>query len=683
MINEPSAIQARLAELEQQNAYEHYRPLRDAADEFINWAIDPASRVYTGIPELDDAMRGTAPGELTLIQGFCMTMDHEVLTPEGFKPQWELSAGDLIWTMNKDTQLCEWQPITDITLVRHEGDIHHIRGRNINASVTPNHRWAVHSQTNPTLKVKRTDELNTSDHIPLARPKLDPSGVYADHEVELFGWVFTEGHYRSRSGGISIYQSHLVNPENCQRIEACLTACGIDWRVSRRVRPDGSAESRYDIPAVFGHRLRLLAPDKMPTVDILNDLTAHQCRLLVDVMVLADGYVANRNGHRRMLTTRPAEAEILSVLLAQAGLAFSTKRVFQTTKYGSCVSYLFNVKKRNDTRVARNTTTVEPYSGMVWCPTVDNGIIFVRRGDVTFWTHNTHSGKTLVATELMLNNADTPLVLFTPDETRPLVLTKLTSALHGVSARELERRIQQDDDDARQLLIETAETYGKLAIFDESVSVVDMDNMMDEAQNAMGIKPKGVIFDYAELLEGPDDVKQKMTALKRWGKRHGVAMFVIHQTSRSSGSGGKKMAIDSGSYGGEQQATHVIGVRRKKYMHLAMLAVLEEKIAQAVNPTSIESYRRRKEEIEKIDLPRDADTLTVSLVKNKRPPCDLVDDLDRMIDQETGRLIRLDHIKDEYGNEIRVRKSVGLQFLAQRHEQKLVQQAMEDLEDTF
>lgn len=317
------------------------------------------------------------------------------------------------------------------------------------------------------------------------------------------------------------------------------------------------------------------------------------------------------------------------------------------------------------------------YTGI---PELDDAMRGTAPGELTLIQGFTHSGKTLVATELLMNNPDTPLVLMTPDETRPLVLVKLTSAEHGISARELERRIQEDDGEARQLLIETADRYGKLAIFDESVSVVDMDRMFDEAAHAMGVKPKGVIFDYAELLEGPDDVKAKMTALKRWGKRHEVAMFVIHQTSRTSGSGGKKMSIDSGAFGGEQQATHVIGVRRKKYMHLAMLAVLDEKIAQASNPNSIQQYQDRKRQIEQVDLPRDKDTLTVSVVKNKRPPCDLVDDVDYMIDQETGRIQRLDHIKDEYGNEIRVRKSVGMQYLAQRHEEKLVQQAVEDLD---
>lgn len=302
-------------------------------------------------------------------------------------------------------------------------------------------------------------------------------------------------------------------------------------------------------------------------------------------------------------------------------------------------------------------------------------------GELTIVQGFTHSGKTLLVTELILNNPDTPLVLFTPDETRPLVLTKLTSALHGVGARELEQRIRADDVHATELLVSTADKYSRLAIFDESISVVDMDNMMDEVRHAMGGQPKAVIFDYAELLEGPDDVKSKMTALKAWGKRQQVAMFVLHQTSRTSGSGGRKVGIDSGAYGGEQQATHVIGVRRKKYMHMAMMAVLEEKIANATNPKAIEEYKSRIRQIETVDLPRDMDTVTVSLVKNKRPPCDLVDDIDYRIDLGTGRVRRIEEVKDEYGNTVRVRKAAALDYLRQRQQIQHVEQAIAELEE--
>lgn len=302
-------------------------------------------------------------------------------------------------------------------------------------------------------------------------------------------------------------------------------------------------------------------------------------------------------------------------------------------------------------------------------------------GELTIIQGFTHSGKTLLVTELILNNPDTPLVLFTPDETRPLVLTKLTSALHGIGARELEQRIQSDDKTARDLLIDTAERYGKLGIFDDSVSVVDMDKMLDEACDAFCQKPMGVIFDYAELLEGPDDVKSKMTALKAWGKRHKIAMFVLHQTSRTSGSGGRKVGIDSGAYGGEQQATHVIGVRRKKYMHMAMMALLEEKIANSSNPKAVEEYKSRIRQIETVDLPRDLDTVTVSLVKNKRPPCDLVDDIDYKIDLGTGRVRRIEHVTDEYGQTVRVSKAAALDYLRQRRQTQQVEQAFTELED--
>lgn len=302
-------------------------------------------------------------------------------------------------------------------------------------------------------------------------------------------------------------------------------------------------------------------------------------------------------------------------------------------------------------------------------------------GELTLLQGFAHSGKTLVVTELILNNPDTPLVLFTPDETRPLVLTKLTSALHGVGAEELEQRIQKDDKAARDLLISTAERYGNLAIFDESVSVVQMDNMMLEVTEAFGRRPMGVIFDYAELLEGPDDVKSKMTALKAWGKRQHVAMFVLHQASRTSGSAGKKMQIDSGSYGGEQQATHVVGVRRKKYMHMAMLTLLEEKIANSSNPKAIEEYKSRMRQIETIDMPRDLDTVTVSLVKNKRPPCNLVDDIDYRIDQATGRVRRIEHVVDEHGQTVRVTKAAALDYLRQRRETQIVEDTISELED--
>lgn len=263
-------------------------------------------------------------------------------------------------------------------------------------------------------------------------------------------------------------------------------------------------------------------------------------------------------------------------------------------------------------------------------------------GEVTLIQGFTHSGKTLVATEIMMNNPDLSIALITPDETRPLVLTKLTAAHHGVDIRDVERRIQQDDVSARNLLLETAERYKNLAVFDGEATTLTMSRFLDEVEHATGSRPVATIFDYAALLGGHEDVKAKITALKSWGKREHQSMFVLHQASRTSGSAGRKMGIDSGEYGGEQQATHVIGVRRKKYAHYAQIASLEERIANASNPSAIEQMQNKIEELKRIHIPKDENTVTVSLVKNKRPPCELVDDEDFLIDPNTGKLKRIE-----------------------------------------
>lgn len=300
------------------------------------------------------------------------------------------------------------------------------------------------------------------------------------------------------------------------------------------------------------------------------------------------------------------------------------------------------------------TPHLRVYTGI---PVLDAAMRGTAPGEITIIQGFTHSGKTLVATEILLNNNETPFLVFSPDETRQLILVKLTAARTGVNAREMEKRIQQDDAEARNLMIETAKMYDRLAVFDDSVTLIDMDRMLAETSDAFGEKPRAFMFDYADLLSGFDDVRQAISALKAWGKRHNLPGFILHQASRTSGSSGRKMTIDSGAYGGEQQATHVIGVRRKKYAHMAQLALLEEKIANASNPNSIAEYQSRMNQIRDELIPMDENTVTISLVKNKRPPCDLVDDLDYMIDPGTGRLCKMDQFKDKNGDVIRVQKA--------------------------
>lgn len=252
-----------------------------------------------------------------------------------------------------------------------------------------------------------------------------------------------------------------------------------------------------------------------------------------------------------------------------------------------------------------------------------------------------HNGKTVLVVEILIKNEGMPVILFTPDETRTAVLVKLASAIFGISAEEFERRLNQGDPEAERMLREVAERFKNLAVFDDNVSLHTMDQAVKSCEAVFG-KIKLAIFDYADLLSAELDTRGKLKALKAWGKDHSLPFIVLHQSSRSQGAGGQVVTMTSGGYGGESEAFIMIGVRRKINLLKDQIRQLEERL-EAPN-LSDKAYTKIAERIRYItedQIPRHRDTITVSLVKNKRPPMTLVDDIDFRLDSETGRLLPL------------------------------------------
>ena len=247
-----------------------------------------------------------------------------------------------------------------------------------------------------------------------------------------------------------------------------------------------------------------------------------------------------------------------------------------------------------------------------------------------------HSGKTLSLLEILRCNRSKRIIYFCPDEPRVLTLIKLTCILHGLRATDLERRVAADDESAIELLRSTAvDHFPHLAVFDQSMSLADMERSYAEVTDLWGAQPELVVFDYLELLSGGgEDVPAKATSLKAWGRRHNVPLLVLHQTSRSTGAAGRKLTISSGAYGGEQQATHIIGVRRKRFEIEAQINDLESRSAASDKVLEqLEGLRY----LEKIH----AYTVTMSLLKNKRPDASLLPEIDYEIEAGTGRLTKL------------------------------------------
>jgi hypothetical protein len=270
-------------------------------------------------------------------------------------------------------------------------------------------------------------------------------------------------------------------------------------------------------------------------------------------------------------------------------------------------------------------------------PQIDAELRGIAPGEIAMMLGFAHGGKTLVLLHALRKNRDKHIALFIPDEPKQLVLTKLTCIHHRIDARELEARVAADDQDAINLLRQTAEEdFPNLAVFDQPLTASDMERAYGELCDVWGQVPELVVVDYLDLVEAGETVPDKATFLKGFGRRHDIPMLVLHQTSRTAGADGKKMTMSSGSYGGEQQATSIIGVRRKKYQIAHEINELIEKLDRSHSERSQDrlDYLRMEARIHEY-------TVTVSLLKNKRPAGQLVDDIDFELDATTGRLTEL------------------------------------------
>jgi KaiC/GvpD/RAD55 family RecA-like ATPase len=250
-----------------------------------------------------------------------------------------------------------------------------------------------------------------------------------------------------------------------------------------------------------------------------------------------------------------------------------------------------------------------------------------------------HSGKTVLLTQIILNNPDRRIVLFTPDETRVLVLVKLAAIVHGVSVETMEERIAIGEQDAIDMVRSTAtDHFPNLAVFDEGLGLDQMSRACGEVEEVLG-RPELVIYDYIKLLPDHDDVVAAYNAIKRWGKGERVPLVVIQQSSRTKGRDGAVVDLDSGEFGGEQQSTFMLGVRRKQDQAKAQIREIEAKLRG--NPKDREGLQAALEDNRDL-LIRHKNTVTFNLIKNKRPPGRRVDDIDFRMDPETGKLAAMD-----------------------------------------
>ena len=359
----------------------------------------------------------------------CLTLDHEVLTLDGWKPIGDITVNDKVATLSNNS--LEYQcPTHTWKYDDYEGEMYHIKNQSVDLSVTAKHRMWVSKLKGPRggvewsnydfeeakdivgkhRKYKKDAEWNKPDYqfiLPSSVKKgVQTNEKYMDMNSFLifFGIWYAEGWAsgHDRYGRIAI----SVNKQRVKdALFPALEKLGIETIF------DEKAQKLYVSDNQLYHYMKPLsvgAPQKkMPSW--VFELSLTQTRLLIESMVLGDGFYMKNNRFAYYSSSKDIADQVQQLCL-HAGWASIISTHFKAGEQKVYINdrevvnhhdlYRISIIKSklnpavNHSHVHTQKVQEEKF-GIEKCPvmciTVPNEVFYVRRNGKAVWTGNSRS----------------------------------------------------------------------------------------------------------------------------------------------------------------------------------------------------------------------------------------------------------------------------------------------------
>lgn len=335
---------------------------------------------------------------------YCKTPDTEILTKTGWKNYTELSIGELVLTLDPDTQESVWEPVQAINVFNYEGKMLKYEDNKVSSMSTPNHRWFVRKNIQGGKDGRwgftTSENLTATDRIPLVAPhrEFPTEALISDEIVRLMGWYWTEGSRSYLNGNrFSISQCPIVNPDNWQSIYDDLESL---WGSPSKVEDGGNwfvRDNNFHVSASVGNSLLKYIDRstpknlKLPTEEFLSSLTEKQMRDFVSISIAGDGSIdsshPNWNDKICFFAKNMESIDILRRCAILLDMPTTVVPHNESIWRLTFTNARFGRGKMTSYSNPDSFTWVD-YEGIVWCPTTPNGTWFARRDNKIYWTGN-------------------------------------------------------------------------------------------------------------------------------------------------------------------------------------------------------------------------------------------------------------------------------------------------------
>jgi|TARA_R110000764_G_scaffold5359_2_gene21310 KaiC/GvpD/RAD55 family RecA-like ATPase len=193
-----------------------------------------------------------------------------------------------------------------------------------------------------------------------------------------------------------------------------------------------------------------------------------------------------------------------------------------------------------------------------------------RPGNLVTLIGKTHTGKSLLAMNIVARNSGHRTLWVSPDETESMFWGRYAAIKMQIGQKDWISRLIRNDTLAWQRTSEVISNSTNLHFESTGMSVDDLDKAMRIATSELwdGQRPDVLVYDYLELIRGGGSgdaasVQSKIESFKQLVSDWRVIGVVIHQSGRGAGNRGSAGGIDSGRFASTSESHFVLETWRR------------------------------------------------------------------------------------------------------------------------
>lgn len=373
----------------------------------------------------------------------CYDDQTEVLTKDGWKFFKDVSMSDEFATIDENDHLIYQSP-TDIINYKYSGDMYRLENRGISLKVTPNHNLYIAKGSyfygkKDNLKVTFPFEFCSPEKY-FGRDKRFKKGCfwngntpeeyfkipdykYSHSYKDKRGYNVSREYYKTGPNieivaflkflGFYVAEgyTYIRNQKNCATISISFNPYDETNLVKELITNIGFRPHIYNGQATFtntplGHWLKCNCGHKAPNKKVPNfikNLDSESIKLFLTYLFIGDGYKSKTSW--TLTTTSKQLKDDVCELILKCGGSFavherlprpSMNNVLRRMINSTLISYEINWLKSTEIEIDNSKTKKtlsfieqwEPYVGQVYCVTIPNHVLYIRRNGKGVWCGN-------------------------------------------------------------------------------------------------------------------------------------------------------------------------------------------------------------------------------------------------------------------------------------------------------